>query len=341
MNNFYNMLVPTIAVIITISIYNLFYNKSNAISSEDKNYMNKFDIYGDFLFQIYGVVSLIKSIYADFNNFEEFHTFFNEIKQILQYNDGDSIVIKSGQVEFTTKIIQKNYKRKQTYLEVLYPINDQYYILFDRIIKYLDLSDFKKSEHPVKQDKNNQLITTSKISAKNKELLQHMSSGELISEFTNALGYTSVLQHFVYKYNSFESGVAVIKEYNHLFMTKYGEGLFIWKNTNFSFEDKNDNYVFQNKDWIYFYNTVVEKYKKFIGNTPSAGNAVLKDICEKSNTKCDLVDVISNIVDTLIHGGAIVKYNWFNNVFLLPEKKLSLVFKHKQYFYGSGYNYGF
>ena len=341
MNNFYNILVPTIAVIITIAIYKLFYNTSNTISSEDKQYMNKFDIYGDFLFQIYGVVSLIKSIYADFNNFEEFHTFFNEIKQILQCNDGDSIIIKSGQVDFTTKLIQKNYKRNQTYLEVLYPINDQYYILFDRIIKYLDLSDFKTDEHPVKHDKNNQLITTSKLSKANKELLQHMSSGELVNEFTNALGYTSVLQHFVYKYNSFEMGLAVIKEYNHLFMTKYGEGVFIWKNDNFSFEDNNDNYVFQNKDWIYLYNTVVEKYKKFIGNTPSAGNLVLKSICEKSKTKCDLVDVIATIVDTLIHEGAIVKYNWFNNVFLLPNKKLSVVFKYKQYFYGSGYNYSF
>jgi hypothetical protein len=341
MNHFYNILVPTIAVIIIIAIYKLFYNTSNTISSEDKQYLNKFDIYGDFLFQMYGVISLIKSIYADFNNFEEFHTFFNEIKQLLQYNDGDSIIIKSGQVDFTTKLIQKNYKRKQTYLEVLYPINDQYYILFDRIIKYLDLSDYKTSEHPVKHDKNNQLITASKLSTANKDLLQHMSSGELLSEFTNALGYSFVLQHFVYKYNSFDMGLAVIKEYNHLFMTKYGEGIFIWKNDNFSFEDNNDNYVFQDKDWIYLYNTVVEKYKKFVGNTPSAGNVVLKSICEKSKTKCDLVDVIATIVDTLIHEGAIVKYNWFNNVFLLPNKKMSVVFKHKQYFYGSGYNYGF
>ena len=355
MNHFYNILVPTIAVTITIAIYKLFYNTSNTISIEDKQYMSRFDIYGNFLFQIYGVASLIKSIYADFNDFEEFHTFLNEIKQILQCNDGDSIIIKSGQVDFSTNLVQKKYEQhKQTYLEVLYPINDQYYILFYRITKFLDLSHLKTAKHPDfvdgarstvkgnKNNKSNQLITASKLSTANKALLHQLSSGELLTEFTNALGYSFVLQHFVYKYNSLEMGLAVIKEYNYLFITKYGEGLFVWMNNdNFSFENNNDNYVFQNKNWIYFYNSVVEKYKKFVGNTSSDGNVILKSICGKSNTKCDLVYIVTNMVDTLIHGGAIVKYNWFNNMFLLPNKKISIIFKYKQYLYGSGYNYSF
>ncbi|MCJ7802877.1 MAG: hypothetical protein MUP82_11035 [Candidatus Marinimicrobia bacterium] len=331
-----------ISILIVITGYFVFFKQSETIYQDDDNYMKQFDVYGDILFQMYGIISLIKEIYIDIDNFDEFNQIFNDIKHMLQHKEGDSILIKQGKFEFSTKIVQKKYKNAQTYLEVLYPINDQYYIIFDRIIKYLNLTDVAKTGHPVVSgDKQLKLIADSKISSTNRDFLIYLSKNERLLEFTNALGYCYVLQHFIHKYDSLDKGLAVIKKYNYLFMTRYGEGIFVWKNiNNFLFENNNEKYIFQGTEWVYFYNTVVEKYKKFIGKSSVAGNAILQPICEKANTKCDLTDVISNIVETLIHKNSIVKYQWFNNIFLLPNQKISVVFKFKDSFYGSGFNFG-
>ena len=134
-----------------ITIYFLFYNSNNIVAVEDDNYMHHFDVYGDFLFQIYGILGIIKSIFDEFNNFDEFNTFFNEIKEMLQYRNGDSIEIKAGKVDFSTKIVQRKYNKTQTYMEVLYPLNQQYHIVFYRIIKYLDLSDINTPNRDTNQ----------------------------------------------------------------------------------------------------------------------------------------------------------------------------------------------
>jgi hypothetical protein len=339
MNHFYNISI-IIGILIVVMVYFLYFNQSATISQDDDIYMKHFDIYGDALFEIYGVTSLIKDIYIDINNHDEFYAFFNNIKHMLQHLEGDKVEIKQGKAVFSTTVVQKKFKQTQTYLEVLYPINDEYYIIFDRIVKYMNLSDITGRKHIGSEEKHIKLINDSNVSDANKDILLYLSKNKLIMEFSKSLGYTFLLKRFISKYDNFDIAFEVIKKYNYLFMTKTGEGIFIWKNINgFSFENNNDNYVFQTDDWIYFYNSVVDKYKSFIGKTTVEGDLVLKSICEKAKAKCDLTDVISNIVETLIHGKSIVKYTWFNNIFMLSDKKLSIVFKYKNYFYGSGFNY--
>lgn len=339
MNHFYNISI-TICILVVVIVFFLYFNQSATISQDDDIYMKHFDIYGDFLFEIYGFTSLIKAIYIDINNYDEFYAFFNSIKHMLQHVEGDKVEIKQGKAVFSTTIVQKKFKQTQTYFEVLYPINDQYYIIFDRIVKYMNLSDITGRKHIGSEEKHIKLINESNVSDENKDILRYLSKNKLIIEFSKSLGYTFLLKHFISKYDNFDMAFEVIKKYNHLFMTKTGEGIFIWKNINgFSFENNNDNYVFQTDDWIYFYNSVVDKYKKFIGKTTVEGNLILKPICEKAKAKCDLTDVISSIVKTLIEGNSTIQYTWFNNIFILPNKKLSIVFKYKNYFYGSGFNY--
>ena len=237
-----------------ITIYFLFYNSNNIVAVEDDNYMHHFDVYGDFLFQIYGILGIIKSIFDEFNNFDEFNTFFNEIKEMLQYRNGDSIEIKAGKVDFSTKIVQRKYNKTQTYMEVLYPLNQQYHIVFYRIIKYLDLSDINTPNRDTNQYHFKQLIKETKLSSANKDILTNFNESALLEPFTTALGYTYVFQYFIHKYDDFEKALNVIKKYHKLFITKYGESMFIRKNTNtitpFSFQNNNANYIFQNDDWL-------------------------------------------------------------------------------------------
>lgn len=329
-------------IILYFTIYLLNQNVL-VVTSEDENYMYNFDIYGDFLFQMYGILGMIKSIFYDLNNLDTFNVFLKENKDLFQYNYGDIIEFKSGKVNFSTKIIQKNYNEKQTYLEVIYPINDDYYIIFDRIIQYLYLS----SDINDNVDRNNyrERINKYKLSLSNKDFLSNLIEidSNLIEQYTNALGYCYTLQHFINKYNNFDRALNIIKKYNKLFISKYGEGVFVHKNINtikpFSFTNNNDNYAFQDDMWIYYYNTNVEKTKQLIGTNQIQRGYYkqVKDIYLKAGQKYNNRNVGEDIVDKLIKGQSIISYQWFNNIFQEPIEKQAVIFGYKEYFYGSGF----
>lgn len=146
--NYTYIAIFIITIIIMTNTITMFHKSYQInISTEDEIYMEHFNIYGNRLFQIYGIVSLIKSIFIE--EMDDFASFFDKIKPMIQYKYGDSIEVKSGHVEFSTKIIQKQFNniQTQTYFEVLYPISKEHYIAYYRIVKMLNTDQVHEKTH--------------------------------------------------------------------------------------------------------------------------------------------------------------------------------------------------
>jgi hypothetical protein len=327
------MILVVVFLLIILLVYIIYNTYVSSISLEDEKYMRNFVIYRDKLFEIYGILSVIKLAFTNYdNNFDNFSTFFNKISYIFEYKYGDKVMLDIGQVEFKTQILQYKIDKtqsNQTYMLVTLPLNNEYYIKFYRLIHYIDIPSINmkasineqvyennyetnsennyetKSENNYETNSENimrMIQNNKKLSHECKTLLLHLHKTELKTNFMIATGFVYILLHFVEKYNNFQKAFHIIKTYNKILVSSNGEGIFIWENTsgNFSFENDNKNYEYEQYAWVNIYNTNVASYTDFIGKSSHDGNIFLKEICRKVNIRCDLVENVNLWVDTVI-----------------------------------------
>jgi len=310
-----------ILLILIIGIFFILIKRKNVVNVEtiENNFMKDFNIYGDELFKIFGVLGLLRSIYRE--NPSGLIKNFTKIKKVFTYKYGDMIFLGRGNVNFGLRFKQMKYLGiKHGYVEVSMALDSNMYVVFNRIFNIFDYTKVRKDKSKNYDKEVLETIKGMKLNYQNNSFIRHLCFSNLKDMFCNGLGYCYCFQDLIDMYG-LNNAINIVKRYDELFFTKYGEDLWIEK--------------IYKKEYIHYFNTMKDTYR--IGRTTSENNDYLKNICNNNNIKCDYFTVMMKIRNISDLGGGIAYYTWFNNIFKRPMKKIGIIFIYNDYIFGSGY----